>query len=343
MEMKIKLSLIRIIKNLASVLFLAVLLCNQGCSGGSSDDAQSGDTPEEILKYSRLDLLTDEPYYFPATGPDVPAQTFQILRKWDIIFAGGLGDAYESRGVTSRLIPGQYDHVLVYLGKDVHGNAYAAELNIDTLQVTATSISADGGIRLYCLGTDYGKFIHPSGADVFKENYYSLRWAKTFKHQFRQNLGINDLKLTSQVRDDLEAKFPYQLEFNSSLAMIFSKKLVLVDDGRLHGAGCADYWTSLFEDSAKICIKDVRLKASDVTDYFLNDPEGKSAVIPASLNPFGSGDVLVKDLLVGQGVTIVDSPPHLFSCDGSSEQGLVTPTRLFSSEQFEDPASVIQR
>ena len=327
---------------MTSAFVLVILLCIQGCSGDSTEVANPVYTPEDIIKHSRLELLSDEPYLFPAISPDITVETFQKLRKWDFIFVGGLGNTYEDRGITSSLIPGDYDHVLVYLGKDSSGNAYAAELNVDSLQIVFTSLNVEGGIRLYCLGTDYGKYVHPTGVHLFRKNYYRIRWAKTFKEPFRINLRLYDLKLTSQVTEDLQAKFPYQLEFNKSFsAMILNKKLELIDDGRLNGAGCADYWTSLFEESARICIKGSRLKAAEMMAYFMYDPEGMSAIIPSALNPFGAGDVLVRDLLVTQGITVVDSPAHQFSCDGSSEQGLVTPTKLFSCDQLENAASVI--
>lgn len=324
------------------IIFTAILLTIVGCSGHSGEDnSKNAVTPDLIINESRVDLLSDVPYYFPLiTNKNLPKK-FQILRKWDFIFVGGFVDAYQDRGITSRLIPGEYDHVLVYLGKDLNGNAYAAELNVDSLKIEFSTMKVAGGIRLYCLGTDYGENIHSSGSIIFDETYYSLRWARTFKNQFKENLHLKNIQLTTKVMEDLKVKFPYQLEFNNSLAnLALTKKLILIDDGLLNGAGCADYWTTLFEEYSNICIKGSRLKASEMTDYFLNDTEGQIATIPAYLNPFGTGDLLAKDLLISHGITIVDDQPHIFSCDKSIEQGLVTPTRLFSAEQLEDPETI---
>jgi hypothetical protein len=330
------------IKELTSIVFLSVLFCCQGCSGDSAQESQSVSTPEGIIKYSRLDLLTDKPYYFPALDPDSAQQTVQILKKWDMIFVGGAGDAVDGRNIVSRLIPGKFDHLLVYVGKDEHGNGYAAELNIYSFKIAVPVIKVEGGIGLICLGTDYAQYIHPTGANLFKENFYTTRHARTFKAEYGEKIKLNDQKLTMQVMDDLKTKFPYQLEFNKDFfATFFTGNIVLIDDGRANGAGCADYWTSLFEEDAQICVKGARLNASEIMDYFMNDPVGKSAAIPSGYNPLGSGDILVSTFL-HQGFTVVDSPPHTFSCDASSEVGVVTPTRFFSSDQLEEPDSVVK-
>lgn len=320
-----------------ALLALLAPLTLLGCGSGGSGDL----TPDQIIAQARIDLLEDETYYFPALTAGEKEPVYLPLRKWDMIFAGSLGagdEAPELRSMIGWLIPGTYDHLLVYLGKDAAGNAYVVELNVDAIRRGITSIVADGGIRLFCLGQDFGEEPHPSGAHVLQEGYYQVRWAKSPAPQVLQQLQAHEATLLAEIRSDLLEAFPYQLEFSTYLPTLLDDlRVSLVDDGLTFGAGCADYWTALFEESAGICFKGVRLRAEEIIAYYREDPLGQKAYIPAYLNPFGEADLPIGDLL-DMGFTIAEAPPHLFSCDGSSEQGLVTPDHIFNSALLQEIA-----
>ncbi len=296
-----------------------------GCGGGAEDE---GVTTEEMLRTGRVDLLVDEIYYLPtAEEPGSPIE-YLPLRRWDFIFVGAAATdeaGLDDSAFISAAIPGRFDHLTVYLGKDAAGFAYAAELNVDALRMAGYAMQVAGGIRLLCLGTDYGAWVHPSAEQLLDPS--RPRTAKTFRPDARATLLAKEAELLAVVREHLETEFHYQLEFE---ILAGDKQFLLVDDGLAGGAGCADYWVALFEEHAGLCFPGVRMGAAEVADYFRHDPEGSTATVPPQLNPFGEGELRLSDLFE-QGFEIIADAPHEFLCDGTQEAGLVVADRILTS------------
>jgi len=309
------------------------------CMAGSGCGSDAYPSPDEIIRDVRLDLLRDEVYLMPANKGVHDETVYLPLRQWDIILAGmmqpGLttGDA---PALVSLLIPGEFDHILVYVGKDGAGIAYAVELNTDDIRLEGTQALVTGGHRFICLGKDYGLSPHPTGQQVSDRRFYAIRWAKTFTAEDRHRLNAASGRMMERLRTDILSGYPYQLEFWYSGGNILADRtLHLVDDGLANGAGCADYWTSLFEDYAGVCLKGVRKDAQQIMDYYLNDPVGRTAYLPARLNPLGGGDIPLTTL-IELGLTLVDDAPHRFVCDGTEETGLVLPNMISVSPSLRD-------
>lgn len=313
------------------VLLLAAIIIAITLLSGCEDDGAPYPDTDEIVRDARLDLLMDQEYQFPAKPFASRLTEYQPIRKWDVIFAGGgpPGSGTSSASMVALGIPGHYDHILVYLGKDARGNAYAAEMNID-------SFEGGGDLRMFSLGQDYGENIHPSGAHVFAaHSYYE---ARRFSEQARQAILARNQDLTRQVTEDLLGNFPYQFEYRHS-GSILDPVVYLVDDGRTGGAGCSDYWTTLFEDVAGLCFYQSRMSAADIRNYFLYDPDGSQVVIPAELNPFGV-NLYVRELFQ-LGFYLVEDKPHQYRCGGNAESGLVLPSLVYQSNLFEPGGSIL--
>lgn len=107
----------------------------------------------------KIDLydLRDQTYYFPANYALNDKTVFLPLRRWDLIFTGDhinqIDDTLDRENI-NYVIPGPFNHVMVYMGKDAKGLAYAIELNISSLE-------EGGGLSLICLGSDFGILRHP--------------------------------------------------------------------------------------------------------------------------------------------------------------------------------------
>jgi len=274
----------------------------------------------------------------PANENEEDETVYLPLKKWDPIFVGvmkpGL-EVGEDPDMLSKFIPGKYDHILVYVGKDMAGFAYAVELNTDMVYLEGMTPVVLGGMRFLCLGKDFGKELHTSGRHVADRDMYGIRWAKTFRPENRDKLEAADESLVAAIMEDMSAAFPYQLEFVPPMNPFIDRGILLVDDGRRKGAGCADYWTSLFEEFAGICMKGTRISATELTDYYRNDPTGKTVSVPEHLNPLGKGDLRLAALFA-LGFSIVEDEPHRFLCDGSEERGLVIPDRIARSEALQE-------
>jgi hypothetical protein len=323
---------------MGKLLILCALSVFFGCGHDGPNKIVRSPSPDEVLQGVRLDLLKDAPYYLPANENEEDRTVYLPLRKWDIIFVGSMKSGLavgEDPVMLSKLIPGKYDHILVYVGKDGGDFAYAVELNTDKIYLDGGTPVVLGGLRFLCLGKDFGRELHSSGAHVADRNAYGVRWAGTFTPENRKKLKDADAVLTSKVREDIMSGFPYQLEFKLSPDPLIDRTIELVDDGLANGAGCADYWTSLFETYAGVCMKGGRMSADEIMDYYLNDPVGKYASVPQYLNPFGRGELRLSALL-GLGFQVVEDAPHRFSCDGSEESGLVVPDRVAHSTALED-------
>lgn len=322
------------------LLFYSLLVLITGCNLGSQSQASYPDRQTKIIKEARLDLLSDETYYFPANLEAEDDTVYLPLQRWDIIFTGPLVPSAEEpwRSYSSAAIPGKFNHILIYLGKDNEGFAYVAEMQIESATLIDGEVIADGGLHLLSLGTDFGEIHHNSGGHVIDRNHYTLRWAKRFNQDTRNQILYKEADLLQTIKQHILSDFPYELEFKTSYYdLYFSREIQLVDDGHTNGAGCSDYWTSLLENYANICLAGIRMNAAEVTDYFLYDPEGQQAYLPAEFNPFGSTELSIKDdLLATWGFVIVDDTPHIFTCDGTQETGLVIPDRIFQNTTLID-------
>jgi len=285
-----------------------------------------------ILDETNLYDLIDTVYWFPANHAPADRTRYLALRRWDIIFTGDRAnspdDLVDSENI-NRLIPGPFNHIMVYMGKDVRGLAYAIELNTG-------SFFDDGGIKVICLGSDFGLLRHPETLHVHDRALMNRRWAKCFGPDYRQQLLAREPELLARLHSDLVFGFPYQLEFTHS-GSLFDFEVLLVDDGFEGGAGCSDYWTTLFETYAGLCFKGVRLTPEELETYFLTDPEGLEAYAPAEISPF-PGSLSIANI-INLGYKAVADDPHVFSCDGTQEVGVVLPSLILENPFLEEAPS----
>ena len=279
----------------------------------------------------KIDLheLRDQIYYFPANYAVNDKTAFLPLRRWDLIFTGDLinttDDALDRENI-NYVIPGPFNHIMVYIGKDEKGLAYAIELNISSLE-------EGGGLSLICLGSDFGILRHPDTQYIHDKRMMKNRWAMRFIDTAYEQLQTYENLLFSRLQNDLEISFPYQFEIQHS-GQLWDPYIYLIDDGFEGGTSCSDYWTTLFELYAGLCLKNVRMSAQEMEEYVRNSPEGRLAYIPPEMSPF-SFPVLVSQLL-DMGFQIVPDEPHIDSCDGTEETGLVLPSLIMQSDQLEE-------
>ncbi len=277
-----------------------------------------------VLGQTDIHQLRDGIYFFPANRTTDSRTIFLPLKRWDIIFTGdhvNLDGSKDDSENIDHLIPGPFNHAMVYLGKDDNGLAYAVEVSADTI--------AEGGtIRLICLGYDFGLIRHPDAAHVIDKRIITHRWAKRFINPEYEKLKKNEPVLLEQIQQDLIDQLPYQLLFSHS-GSIFDQHIHLIDDGAVDGANCSDYWTALFETHAGICFTGVRMDTETIQTYFTTDVQGMLAYIPKELNPFPF-KVYFKQL-PALGFKVIADDPHIFSCDGTQETGIVLPSLLMES------------
>ncbi|MEF3169177.1 MAG: hypothetical protein K6360_07605 [Deltaproteobacteria bacterium] len=279
------------------------------------------------LSLVRVADLSDEVYLLPAGRPGDESVSLLPLRQWDFLFLGGLTDnpaTAEDEGGTDPLIPGAFNHLMLYMGRDRSGTAYGLEMT--------TNLSFDDPYLRIVRLPELERA--PAGSENLRlplmtkdVQAYENRWAKRLLPGHRDRLGSVGPTVLEQFQRDMENGFPYDLEFRWS-GNLEDKRIFLVDDGRENGGSCTDYWLSLLEDFGGICVRGSRISAAELEDYFLNDPEGSRAVVPDTLNPF-SFSLTVKDV-IGLGFHAIDPPPHRFSCDGSQETGLPIPDRIMT-------------
>lgn len=319
--------LIGIVRRLACLLILGITL---NPTVAHALDMERFSMPfMPILTNADLYDLRDAVYWFPANLEPTERTRYLALRRWDIIFTGDRvnveGGEVDSENI-NRLIPGPFNHIMVYMGKDASGLAYAIELN-------AGSFFDTRGIKLLCLGSDYGLLRHLETHHVHDRDLVNRRWAKRFDEESRQQLLDHEGELLARLQSDLVLGFPYQLEFYHS-GSLFDFEVLLVDDGFEGGAGCSDYWTTLFETYAGLCLKGVRLTVEELEAYFLNDPQGLEAYAPAEINPFGFDLPITR--LIELGFRAVADEPHTYSCDGTQESGVVIPSLIIENPNLED-------
>lgn len=272
--------------------------------------------------------LQDRVYYFPANRDPQSETVYLPLRKWDILFTGDRADKPWTpldEANINHLIPGPFNHIMVYLGKDPVGLAYVAELN-------TSSFEDAGGLIIFCIGSDFGLLRHPDDRDLHHRRRLSSRWAMRLDAEARAWIREAETALLSRIQSDLAFGFPYQLEFSHS-GNLLDPNVYLVDDGFEGGAGCSDYWTTLFEEVAGLCLKGVRMEAHELEAYFRNDPQGMVAYAPASLSPFPQPMTIGSILQLGY--RAVPPAPHVHPCDGSTETGIVIPMKIMENRHLE--------
>lgn len=314
---------------------LHALLVKQGSDLTNPDNWLSNIVSHQFdvkkLQNIRLNELNNELYLFPAIAPDSEQITTIPLQRWDFIFLGEVTtSAYEESSV-NEFIPGQYDHIMVYLGRDDRGTPYAMEM---------TYSLENAIVELHLLRLPEFLKAMP-GSDtlslpvVTKPIWkYKNRWAKRLVLTELEKIVKNEKALLHQIETHWRNRFPYQLEFLWS-GDFNDKQVKLVDDGYLNGASCTDYWLILFETTAGVCIHDARIDAHDLTDYYTNDPIVAQSPIPDALNPF-SFEITSSDLINTFKFELIDPPAHTFSCDATTETGVAIPGRLINSPQFKE-------
>ncbi|MFK5894298.1 MAG: zinc dependent phospholipase C family protein [Pseudomonadota bacterium] len=273
-----------------------------------------------------LNELNNEIYLFPAIDPDSKSMTTLPLQRWDIMFLGELdGSDYNV------FIPGNYDHILTYLGRNKYGIPYAAEMTYSNeykivdfrlvrLPEFENTVVASDNLELSILTKPLWQ--------------YNKRWAKRLIPAELKKLVNNEKILLYTIEADWLNRFQYQLEYHWS-GDFNDRNIYLVDDGLLNGASCTDYWLTLFENISGVCISNARINAKELEYYYLNDPLVAQSPIPDSLNPFPFS-LTSKDLIETFNFKLIDPPAHRFSCNAQVETGVPIPSRLINSPQLEN-------
>lgn len=320
-------------------LLAIITLCIASLIATTSCSENSLTLQQKIIKNAQLESINDAIYYFPANEKEGDDTVYLPLKRWDIIFTGAIKPSSENSEKTAldALIPGYYNHLMIYIGKDSDGYAYAFEINVKNIDLIESKLIVDGAAELIAISKDYGKAPHSSGGHVIDRNFYLVRWAKTFNDDVRDKLLEKDNALVKQLKQHLSEKFPYQLEFKTAPfpQILINKKVSLVDDGLNNGAGCGDYLSTVLEEIAGICLYNVRISAEELVDYYSLDQIGHEAYIPSRLNPLGTGSIYVHDLL-NLGYYIEEDEPHIFSCNNTSESGVVIPSKIYDSDLLID-------
>lgn len=258
----------------------------------------------------------------------------KLLQPFDFIFTGGFPDdpsTEENEAAINLAIPGDFTHLIMYLGRLPDGTPVGAEM-------TTTQAEKQFSMRMIKLLETVDEPFDSSGYDL------PLVTVNTQKYKYvnARRLNSDDLNMLfyhsydiyHRVMADIYNALEYQFQFYWS-GNLNDKYIYLIDDGLAGGAACTDYWLALFEEIAGICIKGARMDRTGFIDYFTNDPVGATVKIPAFLNPFPF-EVYVASLLNSFGFVVIDSEPHIFSCDNSTETGVATPDKLHGSADLVD-------
>lgn len=320
---------------------VAVFLFLYGCGGSSTSQknlSKENVIQDDISGQNAIEYLSKKTYIFPALDPETRTATFQALERFDIIFVGhdqnpsSLEEGFFDLAIS---IPGTYTHILTYLGKDSEGFAYAIEMNTaegENYTIGLDGLKVDGRIYIYCLGSDYGQKECPKDDHIYGLEKYDFMWAKQIAPELKDSLMAYEDEIIATIKNDLDTVFPFQLPMHIGVETKFTKVIPIIDDGRVNGADCTDYVMSLYEEIAGTCLDDVRLQASEITDYFINDEIGMQAVIPAKYNIFTEGDISFSEVLTTQGYSIIDNIPRKTLClDQRTVTGFPTPAKVFNS------------
>ena len=299
---------------------------------------------KNILTSYAIEKLNNDVYYFPGKKFSSSDIVYQPLERFDLIFVGhdiNISSKYfDIFQNTSALVPGRYTHVLAYIGKDTDGFAYAIEMNADknqTFSIDFNGLHIGGGLHLFCLGNDFGINMCPNDTYSYGMKTYDYMWAKRLKPKLKKQLLMYEDQLLTVMQEDLVKIYPFQLPFDLSLETPLNKIAPLIEDGHQNGSDCVSYFISLFEEVAKVCFDDIRIDASKLKSYYLHDPIGKQAILPAKYNPLSHKDIYVRELLGELGYSFVDNPPRQTLCsDGKIVTGISTPDLLFNSPSMVD-------
>ncbi|WP_299872589.1 hypothetical protein [uncultured Cocleimonas sp.] len=332
------------------VLFLLILLSLVGCGSGSTSNPVTRDnvTQEDVVDRYAIDYLSNKSYIFSAINPDTRELSYQSLERFDLIFVGY--DLYNSSStndytdILARAIPGIYTHMLMYIGKDSDGFAYAVEINSTENQsytLGLDGLNIDGNLFVYCLGADFAQQECPEDRYIHGLEKYDYMWAKQLVPDLKKSLFENEAELISTIKQHLINEFPSQIPFHIGPETKITKVIPLVDDGLKNGADCTAYIVSLFEEVAEVCLDDVRINAAEGTAYYLDDPIGQETIIPEEYNIFSEGDLYFSEVLTTYGYSFVDNFPRKTSCPDSREVvGIPLPDLVFNSPSLMDVPTV---
>ncbi|MCA1794058.1 MAG: hypothetical protein ABR534_04220 [Desulfotignum sp.] len=258
----------------------------------------------------------------------------KLLHPLDFIFTGGFPDdpsTEENEAEINLAIPGDFTHLIMYLGRLADGTPVGAEM-------TTSMEEKHFSIRLIKLLEKVDDPFDSSSHDLPLVTVNT----KKYKHVNARRLNSDDLNtlfyhshdIYQRVITDIYDSLDYQYQFYWS-GNLDDKNIYLIDDGLAGGAACTDYWLALFEEIAGICIKEARMDRTGFIEYYTSDPVGTTVKIPGLLNPFPF-EVYVASLLNSFGFAVIDPEPHIFSCDNSTETGIAIPDKLFGSADLVD-------
>ena len=330
------------------VLLFSIIIVTLFSAYNFNNDSISRFAENNILQTFAIEKLKNEIYYFPAKKFKNSDVVYQPIERFDLIFVGhdvnmSTSD-FDKFQNASALVPGRYTHVLTYIGKDVNGFAYAVEMNADenqTFSMNVDGLQIGGELYLYCLGNDFGNNLCPNENYSYGMKVYDYQWAKQLRPDLKKQLLKYEDRLISTIKEDLLKGYPFQMPFNYTMGTYMSKRVSLVEDGRQNGADCVSYFVSLFEEVAKVCPKDIRIDASSLRSYYLNDPMGQKAKVPAKYDPKSKEDIYITKILGDKGYVLLDNKPRQTLCsDNKVVIGVPTPDLLFNSPDMVNIKSV---
>lgn len=296
-------------------------------------------TQSTVLNTCIFDKLKNETYYLPVKKFSHSGVVYQPLERFDMIFAGhdiniSSSDFELTLDNVSALIPGYYTHMLMYIGKDADGFAYAVEMNSDenkTFTIDSDGMYIGGGFHLTCIGRDYTSNTCPKDIDYSLKDY-DYMWAKRLNPKLRKKLVAYEDQLMRKMKEDLTNEYPFQIPFDIDIMTPINKVAPLIEDGHENGSDCVSYFISLFEEIAQVCPADVRINASELTSYYLNTLNGQHAIVPKKYNFSFYENIRVKTILGDLGFLILDNKPRKTTCsDNRKVIGIPTPDLLYNS------------
>ncbi len=295
----------------------------------------------------RVENLKDELFYFPAKKSVNSKIIYQPLERFDLIFVGYTvyNGTYSLKQNVSRVIPGYYIHVLMYVGKDSDGFAYAIEMHVDhqkSFAISSVQMQIDGSLQLLCLGNDYHQ---DNCSNMYSSNSiknYDYMWAKRLRVQYKKQLISHMSEVLQSIDNDLQRHYPFKLSLHLPSVSDADKVIYLKENRHKDGADCVSYFISLLQESADLCFSDIRINAEELQDYYRNDLIGREAILPQKYNFYFHEKLYLKELFEKRGYSFKDetSEPVLY-CDGKKLIGIATPDRLFNSSSLEEIDIVI--
>jgi len=319
------------------LLVFALTIVIAACS------SDKGITQDEIIKSYAINLLKDETYYFPARKFQTDDIVYQPLKRFDIIFTAydvNSSKTTQNSRLISQVIPGDYTHMLMYIGKDSEGFAYGVEMNSNIsehIQIGTDGLELGGRLYLYCLGSDYGDKSCPKDNYIYGLERYDYLWAKSLTPQLYQQLKKSENKFLQRIKEDLISAYPFKIQFYIGKSILETKEIQIIHNRYQDGGDCASYFIGLFENIAHICLKDVRMDARTLEEYYLNDTNGQQAYIPMEYNLFSKNDINLKYYLERKKYSFRDNKSRESKCSsGERIKGFVTPDLIFNSSSMEE-------